>query len=595
VKLRHTRPEHNNEKRGKEITMSITRRSFTLSGLGAAALGSQALSPDAMAQTSQRADAIYHGGPIITMNDRQRSVEAVAVLNGRILAVGRRTDIEGRHRGGATRMVDLGGKTLLPSFIDGHSHYFSALSVANQVNVYPAPAGPGSSPKDIVAALVKFRDERRIPAGQMIQAYGYDENVMPNGDMLNRGHLDAALPDNPVIVGHVSMHGGVLNSRAMQQFNLNAQTQTPQGGVIVRREGSNEPWGLIMETAYLPIFAGLPKPTREQEVEWTRAAHRLYASFGITTAHEGATHLPELQVMQRAAAAGANIIDVVSFPFMTDIEAVLKANAPETFGSYSGRFKIGGVKITTDGSPQGRTALFTKPYRQGGPGGEKNWVGEPTIPPETINKLMKMVYDLKLPLIIHANGDGAIDLILRGHEFAAAGDLRRYRNTTVIHSQFVRPDQLDLYARYKISASLYTLHTYYFAEAHIANRGREQASYISPMRDAIDRGIRVTNHTDFVVAPLDQMFMLWSAVNRVSRGGEVIGPGQRVTPWEGLKAMTINGAAQHGEEATKGSLEPGKLADMVILDRNPLTVKRMEIKDIKVVETFKEGVSIYKA
>ena len=118
--------------------------------------------------------------------------------------------------------------------------------------------------------------------------------------------------------------------------------------------------------------------------------------------------------------------------------------------------------------------------------------------------------------------------------------------------------------------------------------------YISPMRDAIDKGLVPTNHTDFVVAPLDQMFMMWSAVNRLSRGGEVIGADQRVTPLEALKAMTINVAQQYGEQSSKGSLEVGKLADLVVLDQNPLKVEPMKIKDVKVVETIKEGRSIYK-
>jgi predicted amidohydrolase YtcJ len=165
----------------------------------------------------------------------------------------------------------------------------------------------------------------------------------------------------------------------------------------------------------------------------------------------------------------------------------------------------------------------------------------------------------------------------------------------MIHAQFTRKDQIPKYVEYKIRPSYYTLHTYYFADAHIANRGPEQAQYISPMRDSIDAGLRPTNHTDFVVAPLDQMFMLWSAVNRVSRSGAEIGPDQRISPLEGLKAMTIWAAEQYGEQGAKGSLEAGKLADLVILDKNPLKVEPLAIKDIKVVETIKEGQTIYRA
>jgi hypothetical protein len=207
---------------------------------------------------------------------------------------------------------------------------------------------------------------------------------------------------------------------------------------------------------------------------------------------------------------------------------------------------------------------------------------------------VKAAYDLGVPLDLHANGDGAIDAFLKAHEFAAAGDLGKERHVTMVHAQFTRKEQLDKYVAYKIRPSFYTLQTYYFAEAHIANRGKEQAMYISPMRDAIDKGLHPTNHTDFVVAPLDQMFMLWSAVNRVSRAGAVIGADQRVTPKEGLKAMTIWSADQHLEGDTKGSLEAGNLADLVILDKNPLKVKPMAIKDIKVVETIKEGKTVYR-
>lgn len=540
------------------------------------------------------ADTIYIGGDIATVNDQQPSAEALAVKAGKIVAVGSRAEVEKAHKGAGTQVVDLGGKALLPAFLDAHSHYVSSLTVANQVNLYAPPAGPGKDVASIVAELVKFRDTNKIPKGQIIQAYGYDENVMPKGQLLNRDDLDKALPDNPVLVGHVSMHGVVLNSAAMKRWDISAKTKTPPGGVIVRKPGTQEPWGLIMETAYLPIFSSLPQPTTAQEIEWSKAGQLLYARHGITTAHEGATHTGDLDVMKRAAAGGATLIDVIAYPFITDLEAVLKKYPKETWGTYENGLKIGGVKITIDGSPQGKTAFFTTPYLTGGPGGEKNWKGELTFPEEVITKAVKAVYDMGVPLNLHANGDGAIDAFLRAHEKAAAGDLGKQRNITMIHSQFVRKDQLDKYVQYKILPSFYTLHTYYFAEAHIANRGKAQAMYISPMRDAIDKGLVPTNHTDFVVAPLDQLFVMWSAVNRISRDGALIGADQRVTPLEALKAQTINVARQYGEQASKGSLEVGKRADLVVLDQNPLKVDPMKIRDVKVVETFKDGKSIYK-
>lgn len=539
------------------------------------------------------ADTLYVGGGIVTMDDALPSAEALAVKDGRILAVGGRAELERAHQGRATKVVDLAGKAVLPGFIDPHSHYAQSLSVANQVNVYAPPAGPGKDVESIVAELVRFRDERKVPPGTIIQAYGYDDTVMPGGRLLNRDDLDAAFPDHPVVVGHVSMHGAVINSTAMRQWNISAATETPPGGVIVRKPGTQEPYGLIMETAYLPIFAALPTPTPEQEAGWSRAGQLLYAAAGVTTAHEGATHATDLAVMRRAAAAGDNLIDVVVYPFITDLDKVLETNPVAGWGRYDRGLKIGGVKITGDGSPQGRTAFFTTPYLTGGPGGEKDWRGEPTFPEEVLRAMVKKVYDLGVPLNYHANGDAAIDMLLRAHEWAAADDPRKERNVTVIHAQFSRKDQVAKYAEYSMTPSFYTLHTYYFADAHIANRGPEQAAYISPMRDAIDAGLHPTNHTDFVVAPLDQLFVLWSAVNRVSRSGEVIGEGQRVSVLEALKAQTIWAAEQYGEAGEKGSLEPGKLADLVILDGNPLTVEPAAIKDIKVVETLKEGQTIW--
>ena len=541
------------------------------------------------------AATIYVGANVITIDDAHPTAEAVAVYDGRIIAVGTRTDVLADHRGPATTVIELDGATLAPGFVDPHSHYINALSVANQVNVFAPPAGPGADVPAIINALKRFRDAHPITPGDMLVAYGYDDTLMPGGRTLSRADLDIDFPDTPVLVGHVSMHGAVLNGAAMRRFGITADTPTPPGGVIVRQEGSNEPDGLVMETAFLPIFAAMPKPTAAQEVAWSRAGQLLYAAAGITTAHEGASHANDVALMQRAAAGGATLIDIVAYPFILDLAEVLAANPPDTFGRYVNRLKLGGVKVTLDGSPQGRTAYFTTPYLTEGPDGQQVWCGELPFTQDTVNGWFKTVYDHGLPLDIHANGDAAIDVALTAHEFAAAGDLSRPRRTVMVHSQFVRPDQLQRYVEYNIIPSFFTAHTFYFGDAHVALRGRQQADFLSPMRAALDLGLQPTNHTDFVVTPLDQMFLLWTAVNRVSRSGAVLGTDQRVTPAEALRAITINAAAQYGEADEKGSLTPGKLADLVVLDGNPLTVDPMAIKDIRVLETIKEGVTVYRA
>jgi predicted amidohydrolase YtcJ len=540
------------------------------------------------------ADAIYFGGDIITVNDAAPDAEALVVDDGKIVFVGAR-EAAMKHKGDGTALVDLNGRTLLPGFIEGHSHFINSITMASQANVYAAPFGPGSTKQGIVDALKKLRDERKIAKGEVIMAYGYDDSIYPDGGKLTAADLDVDFPDNPVIVQHVSLHGGVLNTAAFEKYGITAETPVPPGGVMVRKPGTNEPEGLLMEGSYLPIFAQLPKPSPEQLSQAFKDGQMIFARAGITTAQEGSTQRADIDLLLGAAKRGDLFIDVVAFPFIPEIDYALSKLPRDQWLNYNGRLKFGGIKITCDGSPQGRTAFFTTPYLQGGPGGEKDWKGEPTFPIPTLRKMVKRVYDEKLPLIIHGNGDAAIDVILDAHEMAlgekASGDHR----TGIIHCQFVRKDQLDRIKRLNIFPSFYTEHTYFFGATHIANRGPGQASFISPLKSASAMGIRFANHTDFNVAPIDQLFVLWSSVNREMRDGGVLGEAERIDPLTGIKALTIWPAYWYREEASKGSLEVGKLADLVILDANPLKVQPRKIKDIKVVETVKEGKTIYRA
>ncbi len=536
---------------------------------------------------------IYHGGRIITMaGDSAQYIEALVEESGIIVFTGSKKEAQKKYQK-AKEIVDLKGKTMLPGFLDAHSHYINSLLVANQCQLYAPPSGNGKDIPSIIKLLKNFAAKHKIQKGELITGYGYDDTVMPEGKLLNRDDLDRAFPDNPVRIDHVSMHGCVLNSLAMKKYGISKETKTAPGGVIVRKPGTQEPYGLIMETAFLPIMEQTDSMTIAQEIALTKAGQMLYAESGITTAHEGASHLQTIETIKRASDAGANFIDIVAYPFITDVDKILALVPLKKWLIYDHKFKIGGVKITVDGSPQGRTALFTTPYLQGGPDGEKNWTGELTFPQDMVNEMVKKVYHMKVPLILHCNGDGAIDSFLESYKYARDGDYSTPWNVTTIHSQFMRKDQMPKFIEYGVRPSFYTLHTYYFYEAHLKNRGFEQAQYISPVRDAIDMGMRPTNHTDFVVAPLDQMMMLWSAVNRISRAGATVGLEQSISAYEGLKTMTIYVAEQYDEESNKGTLEVGKKADLVILDKNPLEVTPMNIKNIKVIETLKEGVSIY--
>ncbi len=547
--------------------------------------------PAEFAHGQNSADVIYHGGDILTIDDTQPTARAIAVKDGKIAAVGKTDDVF-VLKGDATRVVDLKGKTLVPGFIDGHSHFINSLQVSRQANCFSPPAGPARSIADIVMALKKVQKDHKISKGAFIVGYGYDANVLTDRREMTAADLDAHFPENPVMVQHVSLHGAVFNSLALEKYQITNNTPTPKGGVILRKPGSNEPAGLVMETAFLPIFSSMPRPDEAEMLERLHAGQAIYAAAGITTAQEGATHSKDLELLQKAAAQERLSIDVVALPFITDAKEILQKNPPGTFGAYRNRLKLGGIKITSDGSPQGKTAFFTTPYLTGGPGGETDWKGEPSFPKLELEAVVKFVYDQRLPLFIHCNGDAAIDLFLDAHEKAApdrTADLR----TVVVHSQFVRKDQLEKYVRYKLIPSFFTEHCFFFGETHLKNRGQKQAAFLSPMKTALGMGLRCANHTDFNVSPIDQLFVVWTAVNRVSRGGTVLGPEERITPLQALRAITLDGAYMYREEKTKGSLEVGKLADLVILSENPLTVDPTRIKDIRVIETIKEGKTVY--
>jgi predicted amidohydrolase YtcJ len=538
------------------------------------------------------AERIIRGGPIVTVNPAQPAAAAVAIAGGKIVAVGTEAEVMA-WKGPGTVVTDLGGKTLVPGFVDGHSHFWSLVDVQTQALCASPPAGTCRSVADVIASLKKIQERRRLGPGKFVIGFGYDPELLAEKRPPTRQELDAAFPDNPVLLVHVSGHGAMLNSKALATYGITAATPTPPGGVIGREAGSQAPNGLLFETAFLPIFAKVPGPDDDECLDLLKSGQELYLREGITTAQEGATMKHQLDLLRIFADRGLLKLDVVSLPFITEIDAVFGGQPPRNEPEYKNRLRIGGVKIVTDGSPQGRTACFTKPYLTDGPAGQKNWRGELSFPQATLNGWVQKVYDGGATLFMHCNGDAAIDALLEAHRAASGDDPAKPRGTVGVHSQFIRRDQLEKYAAWKITPSFFTIHCFYFGDTHVANRGPEQAAFISPMKSARALGIRPANHTDFNVAPLDQMFTIHTAVNRTTRSGATLGPDERVGPLEALEAITIDGARMYGEEGRKGSIEPGKFADLVVLSGNPLAVPAAAIKEIRVEETIKEGRTVW--
>ena len=535
---------------------------------------------------------IYHGGDILTMDgDRPQYVEAVVTQGEKIVFVGSRKEAIEAY-GSNARLIDLKGNTMLPGFIDPHSHFMSAVSMVNQVNVAAPPVGTATSIPQIIEKLKAYQEEKHVPEDGWIVGWGYDQDLIEEHRHITKADLDKAFPKRKVMLIHVSMHGAVLNSQALKWAGIDASTLTPEGGVIARMPGSNEPAGLLMEMAYIPVFAKLPQPSEEEMLDLTKEAQMMYTRNGYTQAVEGYTHAKDLDFLQKAAAQERLFIDILALPGFTEMDKWF-GNPKYPFGKYDNHLKIQACKITIDGSPQGKTALVSHPYHGGGPAGQKDWKGESSITQEQLDAITKKIFDAGIPLHVHANGDGAIDMMIRTIENAGIS-ARDDRRTVIVHSQFQRPEHLPKYVELGLTPSYFTLHAYYWGDVHVKNIGKEAAFFISPMKAAKQAGLVMSNHTDFNVTPLDPFWVLWSAAVRESRKGMIIGPDQRVDAYTALQALTSGPAYQVFEENRKGRIREGLLADFVVIRNNPLKQKPADLRDNEVLATVKEGRVVYK-
>ncbi|MCA4896164.1 MAG: amidohydrolase [Cytophagales bacterium] len=538
------------------------------------------------------ADAIYYGGDIITMEgDSAVYPEAVAVKAGQIAFAGSKVEAE-KMKGDSTVMRDLKGKTLVPGFIDGHCHFFAFGSQAISANLLAPPDGTSNNIDDLVNELKAWYQKNGTDKTQgWIVGIGFDDAVLKEKRFPTKDDLDKVSTDLPVMATHISGHFCSVNTKGLEVLGITAASKDPEGGVIRRVKGSKEPNGVLEELAAIPhMFKLVTPPTKELADSYLDAGQKMAASYGYTTCNEGRA-MGNHEQMADYATRGKMYLDVNSW---------IDYSVPQHMGSewyskeYKSHYRIAGLKLTLDGSPQGRTAWRNSPYLIPPDGQKKGYKGYPAIPKdEDVQKIVDSAFANNWQLKAHANGDAAADQLFRAIGKASAKYGNEDRRNILIHGQLIRMDQLDSIKKYDIVASLFPMHTFYWGDWYKEIIGPDKAQQISPIKSALKKGIRVTSHTDAPVAFPNMMMILWTSVNRVSRSGTVMGPDEKLTPYEALKSITIWGAEQFFEEEKKGTLTVGKLADMVVLDKNPLKVDPMTLKDIVVLETIKEGKTIY--
>lgn len=545
----------------------------------------------ATGQASAQDSILYRGGTIITMDgDTPQTVEAVVTTGDRIAFAGS----EGEARKAAGKDVaihDLKGATMLPGFVDAHSHFAVAMQMADGLDLWDKTLPPVTDVASLQSVIRDYIARKAIPKGGWVIVWQYDNEALAEKRHITRAELDAVAADRKIVVLHQSLHALVANSAALEAAKLTDASEPPPGGMMLR-DADGHLNGVLLEKSTFLMLAAMPQLSPEQKLARLDAAQQRYFAEGYTHAQDGATMPADLAFFTGPAAREHLKIDLVLLPLYTGLDALL-ARPDIRFGQYDGHVKLQGIKVILDGSVQARTGYFTRDYARGAPDGTHPWHGAPAMDQAAFDDLAKKVTERGWQIFVHANGDAAIDMAIKGFDAAGikAADDRR---PIVIHSQFQRRDQLADYKRIGVGPSYFSNHVWYWADVHRTNFPKEIVDFISPLKSARAAGLTPSNHSDYSVTPLDTRFMLWSSMARVSPTGVVSGPDERLGAYEALQALTTGPAWQAFEENRKGRIKAGLLADFVILDKNPLKTAVDDIRNIKVLETVKEGESVWR-
>ncbi|MFR0822355.1 MAG: amidohydrolase [Clostridia bacterium] len=520
---------------------------------------------------------LYVHGDILTMEDENPYVEAVFVKNGCIQKIGKKKEVEA-YLEEDTKIIDLEGKTMLPSFIDAHSHITAFAQTLAYVNLSSA-----KSIEEIIQKLQVYIKDRNLKEGEWVIGFGYDHNFLKEKRHPNKLDLDKISIKHPILISHASGHMGVTNSLGLEKMHITDKTKDPEGGSYGRIDHSEEPDGYMEETAFMQKAKVAGNMTTQKYLDLLEEAQEIYLKNGITTVQDGLTKQQDFEMLKQIAQKNRWKVDIVSYVDMADNKQIVQNN-PSYVRQYQNHLKIGGYKIILDGSPQGRTAWLSEPYE-----GEVEYRGYPSKTEEQVKKCIQTSLEEHMQLLAHCNGDAAAQQYIESYveESKQITDVDT-RRPVMIHAQTVRNDQLQVMKQVAMIPSFFIAHTYYWGDVHIRNLGEQRAKRISPAKEAVDLNLCFTFHQDTPVIQPNMLETIWCAVNRKTKEGMVLGEEQCISVYEALKAVTIYAAYQYFEEGQKGSIKEGKKAQFVLLDKNPLKVPKEEINQIQVMQTIYE-------
>ena len=533
-------------------------------------------------------DSIYYNGNIITMEKQGEQHSAMLVCGDRIVLLGTDEEVM-RRKTASTNCVDLQGKTVLPGFIDAHGHFLiNVLASHIFVDVTCAPAGKIACMDDLIQTLKEA--DAANPGKQTIIAFGFDDTLIEEYRMPDTGDLDQVSTERGVIVFHPSLHMMSANTKAIEVSGVASPDFNPEGATIYR-DADGKPTGVFEEMAAMgPI---LKKAVSAKIITQIPSAIgktcNQYLEKGVTTVCEGAGANAMASLVSAAEKVGKFPVRYIMCPSMGK-KVPKKMNKKDPL-----KYIDGPVKLIQDGSIQIYTAGLSQPYevQHASRAKSDDYKGFQTRDVDTLRKLFEEIIAAGRTFAIHGNGDGTIDTILDA--LAGCKNLKDIQpRNLLIHSQMIREDQLDRLHELHIYPSFFPSHVHVWGERHRSTFiGEERASRINPCASALKRNIPFSLHNDPPVTKVNPLSSVWSAVTRQTSTGDVLGDEQRIPVYDALKAVTIDAAWQYGLDNMLGSLAPGKKADFVLLDINPLTCDADVLPQIQVQKVWVDGKSVW--
>lgn len=531
---------------------------------------------------------VFINANVLTMDENNTTHQAIALNKGKIVAVGSNQDVES-FIGDNTVVHDVKGKTIIPGFVDAHSHFPGVGLGTVSVDINSPPIGEMRSIDDIKSKLKQAASKKK--PGKWVIGYGYDDSLLVEQRHVTRDDLDEVSTEHPIYLMHISGHFGVANSLGLELSGIDENIKDIEGGVYVR-DKSGRLNGVMEETARIKTAELAFDLSFFEFLDMIKGGVKNYASEGVTTVQSGLASETLIKGLSFGKKLGFLLQTLVLWPEQKTglrwAEGEFDSRQYEGLGTH-----IGAVKLVVDGSIQGYTGFLNKPYYKMSHGHKDDYRGYPSMSQEKLNQMVLELHQKGLQIATHVNGDAAIDAFIEAVEKAQAKAPRKDARHIAIHAQMATEAQLKQMQKLGIVPSFFVSHVYYWGDRHRdVFLGPERAASISPTASSAKLGQRFALHLDTPVVPMQPLHAAWVAVNRQTSSGKTLGANERISPMQALRALTIDAAWQLFLEGKLGSLEVGKQADLVVLDKNPVT-NGQSIKDIQVLKTFVNGVEVF--